>query len=103
MPAAAIQLGLVLAGIVAGNVVFNAFEKHLPWWRRVLKHGLLFGALAAVRLVFGGWALLGVLLALTAGQVALHAWYFPKHGVNGLTAEPYQRYLELIGKMKGQR
>ncbi|MDP1823414.1 MAG: hypothetical protein Q8L48_09235 [Archangium sp.] len=96
----ALHLGLVLLGIVVGNVVFNNFEKHLPWWRRVAKHGLVFGVVAAVRILFGGWALLAVLGALTIGQVVLHAWYFPRHGVNGLTAEPYERYLALIARMK---
>jgi hypothetical protein len=96
----AVHLGLVLAGIALGNVVFNAFEKHLPWWRRVLKHGLLFAALAAVRVTGGGGALAAALVVLTLGQVVLHAWYFPKHGVNGLTAEPYDRYLQLIARMK---
>ncbi|MHA2131927.1 MAG: hypothetical protein ACW99L_18315 [Promethearchaeota archaeon] len=40
---------------------------------------------------------------LTIGQIILHAWYFPKHGINGITAEPYEMYLELIGKMKKGR
>lgn len=96
----ALHLGLVLGGIVLGNVVFNAFEKHLPWWRRVLKHGLVFGIVAAVRIALGAGALLAVLGVITAGQLVLHAWYFPKHGINGLTAEPYEKYLELISKMK---
>jgi hypothetical protein len=96
----ALHLGLVLSGIVLGNVVFNAFERHLPWWRRVLKHGLVFVVLAAVRLAFGGWALLAVLGVVTAGQLVLHAWYFPRHGINGLTAEPYEAYLALITKLK---
>lgn len=97
------QLGLVFAGIVAANVAFNAFEKHLPLWRRVLKHGMLFMFLAAVRIAFGGWALLATLVVFATGQLVLHGWYFPKHGVNGLTAEPYERYLELITRMKGGR
>lgn len=97
-----LHLSLVLLGIAIGNVVFNNFEKHLPWWRRALKHGLVFAVVAAVRVLLGPWALLAVLIALTAGQLALHAWYFPKHGVNGLTAEPYERYLALITKLKGK-
>lgn len=101
--AVALHLGLVLLGIVLGNVVFNKFEKHLPWWRRAAKHGLVFLVVAGVRLAFGAWALLGVLCALTLGQLVLHAWYFPRHGVNGLTAEPYDRYLALIARMKGRK
>lgn len=66
----------------------------------MVKHGLVFGVVAAVRVAFGGWALLAVLGVLTVGQVVLHGWYFPRHGVNGLTAEPYERYLALIQRMK---
>lgn len=101
-PSVFLHLGLVLLGILAGNLIFNNFEKHLPWWRRVVKHGLLFVILALLRVLLGGWALLGALLVLTLGQIVLHAWYFPKNGVNGLTAEPYDRYLALIARMKGR-
>ena len=66
----------MLAAIVLGNVVFNAFEKHLPWWRRLLKHGLLFATVAAVRITLGGWALCYLLAVINAAQVVLHAWYF---------------------------
>ncbi len=40
---------------------------------------------------------------MTVGQVILHGWYFPKHGINGLTAEPYDIYLETIERMKGKK
>jgi hypothetical protein len=97
-----LHLSLVLLGIALGNLVFNNFERHLPWWRRVLKHGLVFCVVAAVRVFAGTAAFLALLGVLTLGQVILHAWYFPKHGVNGLTAEPYDRYLALITKLKGK-
>ena len=60
-----LQLALVLCGIGLGNIVFNNFEKHLPWSRRILKHGALFAVLAALRRLLGPWALLAVLVALT--------------------------------------
>jgi hypothetical protein len=28
---------------------------------------------------------------------------FEKHGINGLTAEPHDKYLEVIAKMKGNK
>jgi hypothetical protein len=40
---------------------------------------------------------------MTVGQVYLHGVYFPKHGINGLTAEPHDKYLEVIEKMKGNK
>ena len=44
------------------------------------------------------WAVYALLLLMAAGMMVLHAWWFPKHGVNGVTAEPYDRCLRLIGK-----
>jgi len=29
--------------------------------------------------------------------------YFPKRGINGLTAEPREKYLEVIKEMKGEK
>jgi hypothetical protein len=40
-------------------------------------------------------------MLMTIGQMYLHGWYFPKHGINGVTAEPHDKYLEVIAKMKG--
>jgi hypothetical protein len=93
---------LVLAGVLVGNLVFNNFEKHLPWTRRIVKHGVLWLVLVGVRALLGGWGLVVALALLTAGQIVLHAWWFPKNGVNGLTAEPHEVYLALISKMKNK-
>lgn len=40
-------------------------------------------------------------MLMTIGQMYLHGWYFPKHGINGVTPEPHDKYLEVIAKMKG--
>lgn len=92
---------IVIVALLA-NVVFNNFDRHLPLWRRALKFSILMIALIAVGLLFGRvilWSLIGV---MTIGQVVLHAWWFPRHGINGLTAEPREKYLALIKKMKGK-
>jgi hypothetical protein len=47
------------------------------------------------------WAF-GVLAIPLLGAVVVHAWWLPKHGVNGWTGEPKERYYELIG-VKGRR
>jgi hypothetical protein len=38
---------------------------------------------------------------LTVGQIVLQGWWFPRHGINGLSAEPYDKYLALINEVKG--
>jgi phosphoglycerol transferase MdoB-like AlkP superfamily enzyme len=93
---------LVIASI-AYFLVFNNFERHLPAKRRVIKLFVVIGVLASIGILFGRYAFWGAITLMTIGQVLLHAWYFPKQGINGLTAEPYERYLTTIQKMKGQK
>jgi hypothetical protein len=59
--------------------------------------------LSAIGILFGRFAFWGAIGLMTMGQVYLHAVYFPKHGINGLTAEPYDKYLKTIERMKGKR
>jgi hypothetical protein len=61
------------------------------------------GVLATIGILFGRFAFWGLITLMTIGQIYLHGWYFPKNGINGLTAEPYDKYLETIEKMKGKR
>lgn len=86
---------------IAYFLAFNNFEKHLPIKRRVTKLLLVVGVLAILGILFGRYVFWGVITLMTMGQIYLHRWYFPKHGINGLTAEPHDKYLEVIAKMKG--
>lgn len=84
-------------------VAFNNFEKHLPLQRRVTKLFMVVGILAVIGILFGRYAFWGMIALMTIGQVYLHGWYFPKQGINGLTAEPHDKYLEVIERMKGNK
>jgi hypothetical protein len=84
-------------------VIFNRFEKHVSLQRRVTKLFIVVGVLAVIGILFGRYAFWGIITLMTIGQIYLHGVYFPKHGVNGWTAEPYDRYLELTEEMKGNR
>lgn len=88
---------------IAYFLVFNNFEKHLPFKRRATKLFVVVGVLAIIGILFGRYAFWGVITLMTMGQIYLHGWYFPKHGINGLTAEPHDKYLEVIEKMKGNK
>ena len=70
-------------------IVFNNFEKHLPFKRRIAKLLVVVGVLAVLGILFGRYVFWGIITLMTLGQIYLHGWYFPKHGINGLTAEPY--------------
>jgi hypothetical protein len=82
---------------------FNNFEKHLPVKKRITKLFVVVGVLVVLGTLFGRHVFWGVITLMTMGQIYLHGWYFPKQGINGLTAEPYDQYLEVIEKMKGKR
>ena len=88
---------------IAYFLLFNNFEKHVPMQRRITKLFIVVGVLAIIGFLFGRVAFWGVITLMTIGQVYLHGVYFPKHGINGLTAEPYDKYLETIEKMKGNK
>lgn len=98
-----IDILIVLAGWTIGNTIFNNFEKHLPLKRRLAKLLALLVILTIIGLLFGRYLFYGLIALMAVGQTILHAWYFPKHGVNGFTAEPYAKYLELIERMKGSK
>ncbi len=88
---------------IAYFLVFNNFEKHLIPQRRVTKLLIVVGTPTTIGILFGRATFWIVIALMTVGQVILHGWFFPKHGINGLTAEPYEKYLETIEKMKGKK
>ena len=96
-------LVVLMIASVAYFLVFNNFEQHLPAKRRVIKLFVVIGVLSTIGFLFDRYVFWGVITLMTIGQVILHAWYFPKQGINGLTAEPYDRYLATIQKIKGQK
>ncbi|MCX6594651.1 MAG: hypothetical protein NTZ56_24320 [Acidobacteria bacterium] len=92
-----VELAIVAVILLAGNIAFRHFEPQLPWWRRVLKSLLILGCTALVSYQFGrAGVLAGGALALVA-FLYVHAYWLPKHGVNGWTAEPRARYHQLRG------
>lgn len=95
-----IDLLVVVVGWLVGNMLFHRFEEHLHWSRRAAKFAITVAVFALVGWMGGPWLFYGLLALMTVGQVYLHAVYFPRHGVNGFTAEPHDRYLALIAKMK---
>lgn len=91
------DVALMATLIAIGSTLLGRFEEHKPRWRRVLKVSLGIGLFVGVSATAGRpWML--ALLGLTLVAVAIvHAWWLPKHGVNGWTAEPRERYYALLG------
>ncbi|HWR15292.1 MAG TPA: hypothetical protein VN577_10705 [Terriglobales bacterium] len=88
----------VVMGIFAvGNIVFGHFEEHKPKYLRLLK---VLGILA-VTLVLSGlglrWVAYGFIGLLGLAALYVHGIWLPRHGVNGFSGEPKEKYYELIG------
>jgi hypothetical protein len=87
----------VVFGIFAfGNVLFGHFEEHKPKARRILK--VVIVALATVVLSMSGlrWVAFTLLGLLALAAVYVHLIWLPKHGINGLTGEPRDKYYDLL-------
>lgn len=91
------DVALILFVFAIGNIFFGHFEVHTPKRKRVAKV-LLFSALAAwLSSAFGHMAVFALLVIGGVFAVVIHAWYLPKHGIDGLTGEPKEKYYALRG------
>jgi hypothetical protein len=90
------EVSVVLGIFAVGNILFGHFEAHRPPWRRLLKVAVFLVVIPGVSATLGrAWAF-GLLTLPLLAAVYVHGWWLPKHGVNGLTGEPRERYLELL-------
>lgn len=90
-----VAIVMTIAGI--GSILVGHFEEHKPKWRRLLKIAIILAAVLTVSATLGRIWAFGLLALLLLVVLFLHAWWLPKHGVNGWTGEPRERYYELIG------
>lgn len=91
------DVAVVSSLVLLGHIAFGRFEEHKPRWRRFLKVLIGVPLCVAPSVLLGRtalWALMGV---IGVALIVVHGWWLPKHGVNGWTAEPRERYYELIG------
>lgn len=96
-------VALVMTIFAIGGVIFGRFEQHKPRWRRVLKQPLVLAVFLLVdRFAGRPWAF-GLLGAFAVAALVIHGWWLPRNGINGWTAEPYDRYLALVRGQTGGR
>ena len=93
-----VAIVMTLAGF--GCILFGHFEEHKPKWRRLLKIAIILIIILTVSATIGRIWAFGLLALLLLIVLHLHVWWLPKHGVNGWTGEPRERYYELIGHKK---
>jgi hypothetical protein len=91
------DVAVVLAIFAVGNILFGHFEEHKPKWRRLLKVAIVVSIVVGLSATVGRYWGFGVLLVPIAGAAWVHLHWLPKHGINGWTGEPKDRYHELVG------
>ena len=93
------DLLFLFAGWAAGQLVFGGYESHVTSRKRLAKLVIMTLVFGTVRLAFGRRVFFGLLGLMTAGMVILHGyWFHHRHGIHWRTAEPRDRYLQLIGQ-----
>lgn len=80
-----------------GNILFGHFNEAIPKWKRVTKVVLVLALVGVISAKAGPvWGLAPIALMLVVAAV-VHLWWLPRHGINGLTGEPREKYYELKG------
>ena len=91
-----LEVAVVLGIFAVGNIVFGHFEQHKHPARRLAKVAVVLAITIALSSTVGrAWGLGWLLLPLGAA-VYVHLYWLPRHGVNGWTGEPRDRYLALL-------
>lgn len=91
------DIAVVMTIFTLGGILFGHFEEHKPKWRRLLKVAIVVALVVGLSAIAGRFWAFGILLLPIAGAAWVHLRWLPKHGINGWTGEPKERYYELIG------
>jgi len=90
------DVAVVMTIFAAGSILFGRFEEHKPRPRRLLKVLIVSAVTVALAATVGrAWAY-AVLMVPLLGAVYVHLVWLPRHGINGWTGEPRDKYLELM-------
>jgi hypothetical protein len=88
----------VVCGLTAvGTILMGHWEQRTPKWRRVGKL-ITFCVLSVTISATAGRVWFFVFLGvLVVAVLVIHAWWLPRHGINGWTGEPREKYYALRG------
>jgi hypothetical protein len=93
-----LETAVVLGIFAVGNILFGHFEQHKPPARRLAKVAIVLGITLAVSSTVGRLWGLGWLLLPLGAAAYVHLHWLPKHGINGWTGEPRDKYLALVAR-----
>ena len=91
------EVAVVASIFAVGNIVFGHWELGTPKWRRVLKFVVFVGITVGLSAGLGRRWAFGFLGVLGVAVLVVHAWWLPRHGINGWTGEPKEKYYALRG------
>ena len=91
------EVAVIQTIFAVGGILFGHWQEGTPKWRRLVKLVVITGLAVGLSHFFGRAAFWGLLGVMTLGVLVIHAWWLPKHGINGWTGEPRERYYELRG------
>ncbi|MGH9669630.1 MAG: hypothetical protein ACRD3A_05895 [Terriglobales bacterium] len=97
MTSAWFDVAIVLGIFAVGGILFGRFEEHKPRWRRLLKVVVVTTVFIALIQTAGRVWAYGVLALPLLAAAYVHLVWLPKHGIDGWTGEPRDKYLELVG------
>ena len=91
------EVAIVASLFAIGNILFGHFEEGTPKWRRMAKFFLFIGLTMLISKTAGRFWVFVFIIASFIPPFIIHLWWLPKHGINGWTGEPKEKYYELRG------
>lgn len=94
------EIAVIAVILLFGQILFEHFEEKTPRWRKTLKAALALVVFTAISYFFGRFWFWVALVVAALPPLFIHAWWLPRHGINGWTGEPKDKYYELRGWKK---
>jgi hypothetical protein len=91
------EVAIITTIFAVGNILFGHFEEGTPKWRRVTKLFLVVGLIILITETLGRPWFYVFLAVISLAVLMIHVWWLPKHGINGWTGEPKEKYYQLRG------
>jgi len=91
------DVAVVTTLLMLGQLFLGRFSEYQSRWRRLVKSALGIAMLVGTTMLAGRAWMYVELAAILCAVIVIHGWMLPRKGVNGWTAEPRERYYELMG------
>ena len=92
------EIAVISSLTAVGSIVLGHFEAGAPKWRRVLKLVTINVIAVFLSATIGRLWTFGLLGLMLMAVFVIHLWWLPKHGINGWTGEPREKYYALRGR-----